>query len=221
MKVIQKIFFCFLLFSISILHGQSQVKNTEGLFSQRLVIYDRLSGNDSAKVVYDTNDKSWFRNNTVIEQVGTLPSFNYDAFKESRLKNIRYVFKSLRDSSVYEYASMTDTATCLGVYKLFSDIELTTGSPVYRGLLWITSVSGPFRLADTTIDNVHYNRFINETDTAGLHLMNTYYLQCDYPDILSLAPWHNKIFGCPTMIQISSNVEFMPKGARLEYSKIR
>lgn len=204
----------FSLISVFLFWGcNAQVK--EGLLSKRLIVYDKISSEDSVKIVHNTNQKSWFRNNTEIEQVGTLPSFIYDAFQENRLKNMRYVFKSLRDSSVYEYASMTDTATCLGIYKLFSDIELTTGTPVYRGALWVTSVSGERELTDTTIDDVKYKRFETETDTAGLHLINTFYLQCGYPNILSIAPRHNKIFGCPTLINEFRNVDFYTKGGSM------
>ena len=164
------------------------------------------------KIGLNINKRSWFRNNTVIEEIGISPSFFHDVFIENRFKGVRYVFKNFSDSTVYEYGSMTDTANCLGIYKLFSDIDLTNGTSVNKGVLGITPVAGPFRLADTTIDNVSYNGFTIETDTAGLHVMNTHYLQCDYPDILSLAPWHNKIFGCPTMIYRASNIEFLPKG---------
>lgn len=202
--------YCLWFFSIFFLHAQSQVKYNEGLFSQRLTAYN--GSQDSMKIGLNINDRSWFRKNAIIEEIGISPSFFHDVFIDNRFKGVRYVFKNFNDSTVYEYGSMTDTATCLGIYKLFSDIELTNGTSVNKGILDITPVAGPFKLADTTIDNITYRRFTIETDTAGLHVMNTHYLQCDYPDILSLAPWHNKIFGCPTLIHVVSTVEFKPKG---------
>lgn len=199
-----------LLLLITPLNALSQVKYKEGILSQRIIIYG--DSQDSSKIMLNNNRRNWFRGNTIIEEIGILPSFVYDAFNENRFKGVRYIFKNFNDSTVYEYGSMTDTATCLGIYKLFSDIELTNGTSVNKGFLFITPVAGPSRLADTTIDNITYKRFSIETDTAGLHVMNTHYLQCDYPDILSLAPWHNKILGCPTMTYVCSTVEFMPKG---------
>lgn len=210
MRIITQYFYCLLFFSIVFVNAQSQVKYSEGLISQRTTIY--INTQDSNKIVFNTNDRIWFRGNTIIEEIGIVPSFFHDVFIENRFKGVRYVFKNFNDGTVYEYGSMTDTATCLGIYKLFSDIELTNATSVNNGFLFITPVAGPSRLADTTIDNITYKRFSIETDTAGLHVMNTHYLQCDYPDILSLTPWHNKILGCPTMTYICSTVEFMPKG---------
>lgn len=210
MNSFQKYIYCLPVSLIIFVNAQSQVKYSEGLFSQRTTIY--IDAQDSNKIVFNTNDRSWFRDNTVIEEIGIVPSFFHDVFIDNRFKGVRYVYKNFNDSTVYEYGSMTDTATCLGIYKLFSDIELTNGTSVNKGFLFITPVAGPSRLADTTIDNITYKRFSIETDTAGLHVMNTHYLQCDYPDILSLTPWHNKILGCPTMTYVCSTVEFMPKG---------
>ncbi len=211
MKISPQYIYCALFFSITFLNTQSQVKYHEGLFAERITAY--IVSQDSMKIFLNINNRSWFTNDYIIEELGVSPSFIHDVFIENRFKDVRYVFKNFKDSTVYEYGSMTDTATCLGVYKMYNDIKLTNGSIVSNGMLGLTPVSGPVKLADTTIDNVMYNRFAIETDTVGLHVMNVHYLQCEYPDILSLAPRHNKILGSPTIMHSASTFEFRGKDA--------
>jgi hypothetical protein len=126
--------------------------------------------------------KIWYKDSLVIQESVTVQYWTRYGKDTARVFVDHYSFLDLRNMSVYEYPSFSDTARLMRKYKLRPSENLGGGWSFFRSNVNYFS-EGYLHMTDTIVENVQYKRVINKVsynDTTGeVTRIKVGYFRCD------------------------------------------
>ncbi|PZR24959.1 MAG: hypothetical protein DI535_20130 [Citrobacter freundii] len=178
---------------------------SQARFSAKFVTEAGEYLNHGRDTVFYNIEHSWQIDSMLIQEISTSVTRNVNYVTTRFVRVDRVVFIDFRTSSLYEYSNMSDTARLMGSHFLYDTFRLTTGYPF--NIRHEDVKYGPRQarqLTDTTIDDISYQRYLEQVDSLNGTLYFTFFADCKSNPSISLYPYHASKFGCPIMMATSS-----------------